>query len=90
MVRPNFRTNTQRKVKKKLPGNTVTTQYVERKPEPARCGGCGRKLSGVPRLRPIAHSKLSKTQRRPERPYGGVLCSNCMRELIKFQARGEE
>jgi len=90
MVRPNLRNRTLRKVKKKLPGNNVRIQFVERKPEAARCGSCGRKLSGVPRLRPIALSKLSKTERRPERPFGGVLCTKCMREYIKFQARSEE
>ncbi len=31
--------------------------------------------------------QLPKTMKRPERPYGGVLCSRCMRQLIKDDVR---
>jgi large subunit ribosomal protein L34e len=29
--------------------------------------------------------KLAKTKKRPERPYGGNLCSECMREVFRKQ-----
>jgi hypothetical protein len=29
--------------------------------------------------------KLSKTQRRPEAPFGGILCNNC-REVVTIEA----
>ena len=31
--------------------------------------------------------KLSKNQRRPNRPYGGMYCTNCTKEIIKKEAR---
>jgi len=31
--------------------------------------------------------KLAKTKKRPERPYGGNLCSKCMRSLMIDKAR---
>ena len=43
---------------------------------------CGKELKGIPREIPGKIAKLSKTQRRPSRPYGGVLCSQCMRKTI--------
>ena len=31
--------------------------------------------------------KLSKNQRRPNRPYGGMYCTNCTKQLLKEEAR---
>ena len=70
-----------RKVKVKL-ASRVTTQYKRRKPAHAQCSKCGKKLSGVPRALPVEMRNMPKTKKRPERPYGGVLCSRCMRETI--------
>jgi large subunit ribosomal protein L34e len=44
-------------------------------------------LQGIPRLRAVEIRKLPKSKKRPERPYGGYLCSECMRELFKEKAR---
>ena len=30
---------------------------------------------------------MSKTSKRPERPFGGVLCSSCMRVRVRYAAR---
>lgn len=70
-----------RKVKVKL-ASRVTTQYRKRKPAHAQCGKCRKELHGVPRARPVELRNMPKTKKRPERPYGGVLCSRCMRETI--------
>jgi large subunit ribosomal protein L34e len=48
---------------------------------------CQAILSGVPRERPFKLAQLAKTERRPERPYGGVLCSKCMRKTIVAKVR---
>jgi large subunit ribosomal protein L34e len=58
-----------------------------RKPSNAKCGVCGAILSGVPRERPYKMQKLPKTKKRPERPFGGVLCSACSRRKIMVLAR---
>jgi len=44
---------------------------------------CGKVLHGVASARPYKMAKLSKTEKRPERPYAGMLCSSCMRLKIK-------
>ena len=72
-----------RRVFVRTPGGRTVLHYRKRKDAAARCGRCGALLKGVPR----DISKLSKTEKRPERPYGGVLCSKCMREVIKESAR---
>ena len=73
-----LKSRTFRRVKRKVPGNRVVIHYVKRKNQPARCAICGAPLKGVPR----DNKKLSKSEKRPERPYGGMLCSKCMRELM--------
>jgi len=71
----------------RTPGSRTTIQFKKKKPSKAKCGSCGKVLSGVPRKLPSKMKNLSKTKKRPERPYGGVLCSACTRSLIKEQAR---
>lgn len=71
----------------RTPAARVVTHYVQRKPKVASCAACGAKLKGIPRGRPHQIRALSKTQRRPERPYGGVLCSACTRAKLKAAAR---
>lgn len=87
MVRGMFKSRSLRRVKVKTPGNKLVTHYEQRKPDTATCSRCGVKLKGVPRLRKNQLKKKSKTEKRPSRPYGGVLCSKCSRELIKQKAR---
>ncbi len=82
-----LRSRTLRRVFVKTPGGKTTLQHRNRKPSAAVCGNCGATLKGVPREIPSELKKLPKTSRRPERPYGGVLCSRCTRQLIKEQAR---
>ena len=57
------------------------------KPSPAVCGLCGTTLKGVPKKTKAELAKLSKTEKRPERKFGGVLCSNCVSVLIKEKTR---
>ena len=57
--------------------------YAKRKPSKAHCAKCGQELHGVASQRPYLMAKLSKTEKRPDRPYAGQLCSKCMRLKIK-------
>ena len=68
----------------------VSLQYKKRKPKKAHCSKCGDVLKGVPRERPYKMQNMPKTKKRPERPFGGVLCSRCMREKIKLSVRGNK
>ena len=76
-----------RKIFVRTPGSRTVVHFRERKPSKAICGSCKKQLAGVPRERPAIFNKLSKTAKRPERPFGGVLCSKCTRTLMKNKAR---
>jgi len=87
MPRPAYRSRSLRRVYVRTPGGELKIHYEKRRPGPARCAICGRVLGGVPRLRPVELRKLSKTERRPERPYGGVLCPSCLARLLRKSVR---
>ncbi len=76
-----------RKIFVRTPGGRTTVHYRERKPNRSVCGSCGIVLSGVLRERPAILKKFPKSARRPERPYGGMLCSACMRQTLRVKAR---
>ncbi len=90
MVSGKHKSNTLRKVFVKAPGNTVKVHYRKKKPSKAVCSVYGTPLAGVAREIPSKMSKLSKTQKRPERPFGGVLSSKAMREKMKEKARSQK
>jgi len=83
------RNKTFRKVHVKTPGGKTVIQYKKKKPSKAICASCGDKLKGVPRERPYKMQRMAKTIKRPERPFGGVLCSKCSRAKIISKVRGK-
>jgi large subunit ribosomal protein L34e len=87
MVRGMYKSKTLRKVFRKAPGGRVVTHYKKKKPKKAHCAKCGLDLKGVPRERPNKMKGLSKTEKRPQRPFGGVLCSACTRKELINRAR---
>ncbi|MFW5976886.1 MAG: 50S ribosomal protein L34e [Candidatus Nanoarchaeia archaeon] len=89
MPRGMYRSRTLRRKDVKTPGGKTVRRYKQRKPHVAHCGRCGAKLQGIPRIRASLFAKLTKSQKRPERPYGGVLCSRCLRDVIKTDTRNK-
>ena len=89
MPEPYKRSRTLRRLQVKVPGGRTKLHYKERKPGKIKCGNCGALLKGVSRERPLKMQKLPKTMKRPERPYGGNLCSKCLRSLIVEKARSQ-
>ncbi|RMF07123.1 50S ribosomal protein L34e [Candidatus Woesearchaeota archaeon] len=81
------KSRSKRIVARKTPGGRVSVRRVARKPEAAKCAECGKPLKGVPRELPSKMRNLPKTAKRPERPFGGYLCSSCMRKLMVKKAR---
>jgi len=61
--------------------------FHRRMPGKAQCSGCGDNLKGVPRNIPSKIHNTSKSKKRPERPFGGMLCSRCSRQKIKEDIR---
>ncbi len=85
MVEGRRKSRTFRRTQYRTPGGRLLTRYTKPNVGAAVCGACGARLPGVPR----SIVGASKTQRRPERPFGGVLCSPCTRALIKKNATQE-
>jgi len=76
------KSRTFRRVKVKTPGGKTVMHYRKRKGKKFQCSNCKKPLHGIPHL---IHSKwkdLPKTKKRPQRPFGGVLCSSCSRKRI--------
>ncbi|MBN2881687.1 50S ribosomal protein L34e [Candidatus Woesearchaeota archaeon] len=86
MVQGSRKSRTMRRVHRKVTSGSKVV-YELRKPSRPICGNCGAVLNGVPHERPKAMQKLPKTQKRPQRPFGGVLCSRCHRDLVLLEAR---
>lgn len=82
-----LRTRSVKKRRVRTPGNRLVTHYKAEKTNVAKCNICKKPLSGVPRVIPSEMRKLPKSSRRPERPYGGNLCSGCMRKLFRKVVR---
>lgn len=82
-----FRSRTFRRVQRKVPGGRTAFHYRKRAPGPAKCVECGALLNAVPRARPYKMSNMAKSLKRPQRLYGGVLCSKCSRNRIKDRIR---
>ena len=87
MVRPALRSRSRKRIAKRVPSGESRVFYVSRSAYAARCSVCGKPLGGVPRdLGVIRYG--ARTLKRPERPYGGVLCSRCLAVAYKISIRG--
>ncbi len=82
MPAPRLRSRSLRKLFRKVPGGSIKVHFKKRKPKAAKCGSCGSVLKGMLRELPFKLRNIAKTKKRPERPYGGVLCGRCMRQTI--------
>ena len=87
MPQPRFRSRTYRRLKTRLPGGDTVTHYEKRKPQVQKCSNCKKELVGIPREMPYKVKSLGITKKRPTRPFGGNLCSVCLRALVKKEAR---
>lgn len=82
-----FRSRTFRRVFVRIPSGTSVLTYRRRKNAKPQCSTCGAFLPGVARGTKAQVKALPRSARRPERPYGGQLCSKCMRRTIIAKAR---
>lgn len=78
-------TRSTKKYKVKTPGGRTAVHMKTKKPGYARCKNCGAKLNRF-KLTVKAIKKLSKTEKRPARPFP-ELCSRCMRKYFKEKVR---
>ncbi|BAB65394.1 50S ribosomal protein L34e [Sulfurisphaera tokodaii] len=85
MPNPHYRSTSYRKIHTKLPSGKSTIHYERRKNNRAVCAICKKPLQGV---KTNLLYKYSKTEKRPERMYGGYICYKCLENLIKQTLRG--
>ncbi len=79
-MRPMDKSRSKRRVYVRTPSGTVKKIFAGTHSRP-KCAICKSELAGIPK----EYQKLSKTKKTVNRPYGGSLCSKCMRRLIIAQ-----
>ncbi len=87
MVTVRYRSRTFRRIYVKKPGGDNIIQYKRRKNAKPQCAMCEAFLPGVARGTKAEVHALPRSARRPERPYGGTLCSACTRRTIIAKVR---
>ncbi|MGY0288507.1 MAG: 50S ribosomal protein L34e [Thermoproteota archaeon] len=75
-----------RRVSVRTPGGRTVYHYRKKRYNAAKCAICKKPLNGVANGPRSFLSKLSKSEKRPNRPYGGYLCARCLRELMEKRA----
>ena len=85
MVRPGLRR--MKSVKKRIPSGKVKTVYRRGVYSKHKCAICSAELAGTPRGKPIKIQRLTRSKRRPTRPFGGQLCSKCTRKIVALRAK---
>jgi len=78
---------TSNKIRKlKTPGSKVVAQYTGKRGKgpqaPHDSCDCGKRINGIPQLRPYHYKQLKRCQKTISRPYGGVLCAGCVKQKI--------
>merc|ERR1712146_386437 len=63
-------------------GGRLVNQVVKKKAKGPSCGDCGKRLIGIPALRPMEYRRLKKRERRVNRAYGGSRCAKCVRTRV--------
>jgi len=76
-----------KKIKVRTPGGKLIIKRRKEKPGVTLCAMCKEPLHGTKRRIPSKIGKISKTEKRPSRLYGGYLCAKCTKELVKEKAR---
>lgn len=85
MVRPSLRG--QKRTRVCMPGGRSKLVYRREKYGSPQCALCGNVLIGVPSGSASKIHKLTRSQRKPTRPFGGQLCSKCFRKVIAMKAK---
>ncbi len=82
LPKPMHRSNSFRKLKRKVGGKTVL-HYKRKANSKPHCAICDQELNGI-------SEKGAKTRKTNARIFGGVLCAKCTQDVIKFGNRVEQ
>ena len=89
MVSRQLRSRSKKRRSVRTPGGKAIIHYGKKKPKKHHCGRCKKELTGVPNAVPSKIRKMRKTERIPERPYAGVLCGECLENLMRYKTKYE-
>lgn len=89
MVEGKHKSRNYRRIFVRTPNSKTKIQYRRRKVSKAKCAECGAELKGILRERDYKMQNAAKSSKRPERPFGGYLCSKCSRKKIITEARSK-
>jgi len=87
LVRPAYRSRSRKRIIRRVPSGEARVYFKKRRNYEARCAICGKPLGGVPKDYNIIRWG-SKTEKRPERYFGGVICPSCLATALKLAIRG--
>lgn len=85
MVRPGLRSGKRKIIKS--PKKNYRVASLRKKPKRAVCAMCGTVLHGTARGTPVEVRRMTHSERRPTRPYAGVLCNRCLTRIIIERTR---
>ena len=85
---PRQRSTSYKKRSRRTPSGRKVMHYSQAPGSKHTCAICTSVLRGVARKNKRL-PRLTKTQRRPERKFGGILCANCVEQIIKEKTRLE-
>eukprot|EP00250_Pteridium_aquilinum_P007639 c17313_g1_i1 orf=581-949(-) len=68
----------------KTPGGKLVFQYAKKRAQGPKCSVTGKRIQGVPHLRPAEYrnTRMSKRKKTVNRAYGGTLSGGAIRERI--------
>ncbi len=85
--KPRHASRSMKQARVRTPGGRIVTHYGYKTHSKHTCAVCKKELHGKPRGRPIEIRSLFKSERKPERPFGGMLCSRDTRMVLSYRAK---
>jgi len=80
--RCSYNTKSNKTKKVKTPGNKLLVHYVKKISKGPHCKESGKRLSGLPSMRPREYSRINRKDRTISRAYGGVLTHSVVKDRI--------
>ncbi|PRT56215.1 60S ribosomal protein L34-B [Wickerhamiella sorbophila] len=66
----------------KTPGGKIRYLHIKKAGTSPKCGECHIALPGIVALRPREYATVSRARKTVQRPYGGSLCANCVKDRV--------
>jgi large subunit ribosomal protein L34e len=87
MVAGKHRSRSAKRIHVRVPGSVSKLRFKAKKSGAAKCQLTGQVLNGMPRLTKAQSRNTSKSMKRPNRPFGGVLSAAAVKRVLIHRAR---